>query len=580
MKSIISKITIYTILLAAFAAFASCGTEEIRTDLTLEEWADNYLVDYVEDEKLQGGLSAMIYKDGEILFSGGTGMADRAQGLNIDASTPMPVGSISKIFTSVALMTLVEEGKVDLDTPAGIYLPRLKLDGEYEMKFTVRDLLTHHSGIPGDLFADWFDTDKDHLYELLADRPMFAEPGELFSYANTGFTLLGLIIEEVSGTSFEQYVRNEIFVPAGMSNSYVHPGEANEPLPRGYFSKSDISVPLLREVPAGGFIVSADDMGRFIAALYKSEDILREETLNSMLTAQNRDNAIDRDFEIGLGFWLIDPMGTGELTASHGGDLPPYHSLLITLPEKELAVFVSTNDNGKGGAIALETGLAIVEEVLDREGIARLNNRAGDVVALSDEQMDSYGGLYGTLAGLIELKPADGYLKMKLGRIPLVLEKRENGMYKPQFKLFNLITIPIPQLADLELDLYEADDNQWMGLWMKGVYLGTSSKLGDVSYTDDYAALKGAYKTPGGTNRLEDGSYAISDISIRERAGRYTLNMKLLGQSVEMALRPSGEGRAVTDGTGRAMGDLVRFETSENGDVTVFWSGFELDKED
>lgn len=554
----------------------SCAVEEESENLTFSKWTEQYISDSVKDNKLEGGITALVYSDGEVLYSGAFGWADREARRAMDSSTPMPVGSISKIFTSIAIMTLMEEGKINLDDPAGFYLPRLKLEEGNEMKFSVRDLLTHHSGIQGDLFADWFDNDIEILYDMLRDRPMAAEPGKLFSYANIGFSLLGLIIEEVSGLEYEEYVRNEIFIPAGMENSYAHPGEAREPLPRGYFNKSDISVPKLRTVPAGGFVISADDMGLFFDALYgDGEVLLKKNTLNEMLAVQNGGNIYDRDFEIGLGFWLIDPFGTGELTASHGGDLPPYHSLMITYPDSDTAVFVATNDNRNGGAVAMYAGIDIVEELLNRKGYDLPGKTGDNFKPVSPKEQELYSGTYGTMAGLIEVEPKGEALQMTIGGKKLYFAPRENGLYSARFKLFNRITIPIAQLEMMEFDMYEAGGDVWMGLWMKGVYLGTASKLGDVQYGPEYKMYAGSYEDPGDENILEDGSRAISDIAIFEREGRYIMSVKMLGQKMELALRPDGKDRVLTDGQGRGMGDLIEFDVSGN-DVTMHWSGFSL----
>ena len=241
----------------------SCGNEkpDQNTLITgdkqsLVNWTDQYIDERVEEDKLDGGISVMIYSGGDVLYKNGAGWADKEAGKKIYRNTPMPVGSVSKIFTSVAIMKLVEDESLDLDIPVGIYLPRLKLVDGKEMDFTVRDLLTHHSGIQGDLFVDWFDTDKEVLYEFLKNRPMAADSGKLHSYANIGFSLLGLIIEEQSGLSYSDFIRNEIFIPAGMKNSLVYPGEIDRELPRGYSKGGSISVPVLRDIPAGGHWLS------------------------------------------------------------------------------------------------------------------------------------------------------------------------------------------------------------------------------------------------------------------------------------------------------------------------------------
>ena len=347
------------------------GADAIETTGTVSGWADDHMRRTVKSAKLDGGLTAMVYNNGKIEYAGGYGRAgEEAQ---ISGDTPMPIGSISKIFTAVAVMQLVEAGIIDLDTPAAEYLPKLQLSGDAQMSFSVRDLLTHRSGVPGDLFQGWMMEEGStapmrELYAVLEGRPMAAEPGRLFSYANIGYTLLGLIIEEQSGMSYETYIRTMIFEPAEMKSSLVYPGEISAKLPNGFTKNGAISVPGIRDVPAGNLLVSAADMGSFVNALYDGV-IISEDTLSEMVTVQNAGNPIDRDFRIGLGFWLIDPMNSGELIAAHGGDLPPaFHSVLITLPEKNMAVFTSINDERGGGVLHVDAALKIVEELLERAG--------------------------------------------------------------------------------------------------------------------------------------------------------------------------------------------------------------------
>lgn len=561
-----------------FLLIISCDSPVKDEDITFAEWTEHYIENAVSDNHLKGGVSVVVYFRGKVIHSGGSGWADRENRWEMDGDTPMPVGSISKIFTSVAVMKLVEEGRIDLDEPVGNYLKRLELEDDQQMAFSVRDLLTHHSGIPGDLFENWFDNDKELLYEMLKNRPMAAEPGKLFSYANIGFSLLGLIIEEVSGTTFEEYVRSEIFVPAGMEHSYVYPGEAREVLPRGYLKKSDIPVPQLRDIPAGGFVISANDMGLFFDALYGREPLLLDESaLKEMLTVQNKDNIYDRNFRIGLGFWLIDPFGSGALTASHGGDLPPFHSVMITFPDSDSAVFVAANDHKKDGSVAILAGIDIAGELLKRAGYTLPEKSPASFVTSTSEEQDLLTGTYGTMAGLVEIGPSGEAFQMILGRKKLYFAKKDNGMYTAQFRLFNRITIPVPQLEMMEFDMYEAGGDMWMGLWMKGVYLGTASRLAPVRYGEEFAQFTGSYADPGEENILADDSRAISDIEIYYRNGRYIMSLNLLGQSLEMALRPDGPERALTDGQGRGMGDLLVFE--RDGDkVFLYWSGFALRK--
>jgi len=557
----------------------SCSTGSRQADLprpgnreSFAVWTGRLLEERVGKEKLTGGMTAMVYADGEVLYAGGSGMADAEAGRGADGETPMPVGSISKLFTATAVMMLVEEGRIDPDAPVSAYLPRLKMAGGAENRFTVRDLLTHHSGLPGDLFGGWFPEEPgtenlQQLYPLLEGRPAAAEPGRLFSYSNIGFSLLGMMVEEVSGQAYEDFIRGRIFTPAGMTHSAVYPGENGELLPRGYRKKESLPVPLIRDIPAGNLAVSAADMGAFVRALYGGDPVLLSpDTLAEMQSVQNPGNIYDRAFEIGLGWWLIEPLNSGEKMASHGGDLPPFHSVLITLPERDLAVFVASNDESGS---PMEAALEIVEELMVWSGLPRpVPAEKGGFVPVPEEDKALYAGIYNTLAGPVEVTPRGKGLSLEISGKNLRFAPRENGRYGVQYRLLGVVPLPVAQLEMMEFDMYRAGGEVWMGLWIGGIYLGTFSRLGPVTYSEEFSVYGGGYET-------EEGGGEIDNIRIFERDGRYYLGVSLLGMPVELALRPDGPARALTDGTGRGMGDVLEFRDSAGG-IVLEWSGMTL----
>ena len=305
---------------------------------------------------------------------------------------------------------------------------------------------------------------------------------------------------------------------------------------------------------------------------------MKEESLRQMFTVQNRNNEIDRNFEIGLGFWLVDPMNTGVLNASHGGDLPPYHSVLITMPDSDLAVFAATNDHKQNGLVAINTALEIAEELMVWSGMDRPEAvDKGEFVSVSPATQDLFSGTYDTLAGVIEVEPKNDAFQLTLSGKKLFFAPRENGLYGLEIRLFNQFALPIPQLEILEIDMFEAHGDVWMSLWMEGIYLGAFSKLDEVDYPENYADFVGTYEIDLEKNILDDGSKAIDNVEISQKNGRYLLGLSMLGQNMEIALRPDGSYRALTDGTGRAMGDLLEF-VDHNGDISLHWSGFQLSR--
>jgi CubicO group peptidase (beta-lactamase class C family) len=179
--------------------------------------------------------AALVAKDGEVRFGRAYGLADRERGIANTIETRFRIGSMNKMFTAVATLQLVEEGKLALDDTVGKHLPGYP-NADVASKVTVRHLLTHTGGT-GDIFGPEFDRDRLTLREhgdyvkLYGSRPPGFEPGSRFEYSNYGFVLLGALIEAVSGESYYDYVRENVFRPAGMTSTDSLPESEDVPKP-------------------------------------------------------------------------------------------------------------------------------------------------------------------------------------------------------------------------------------------------------------------------------------------------------------------------------------------------------------
>lgn len=185
------------------------------------------------------GLSVAVVARGETVAAFGKGWADKEGERPLDGATPMPVGSVSKLFTSLAVVQLSRRGLLDLNAPIGTYLPELHLAEEAENRITLAQILSHHGGLPGDFLEGWHleDPGLDAMRALpaaLKGTPLISEPGTHFAYSNLGFSLLGSVVERVGGKPYDRYIREEIFAPAGMANGRVFPEPGDPALPTGY----------------------------------------------------------------------------------------------------------------------------------------------------------------------------------------------------------------------------------------------------------------------------------------------------------------------------------------------------------
>jgi len=228
--------------------------------------------------------AALVAKDGTVLFSGAYGLADRERGLANTLETRFRMGSMNKMFTAVAILQLVEAGKLALGDTVGKHLPTYP-NKDLASKVTIRHLLTHTGGT-GDIFGPEFDRNRLQLREhsdyvrLYGSRPPRFEPGTKYEYSNYGYVLLGAIIEAVSAESYYDYVREHIFLPAGMTATDSLPESEDVPNRSiGYMRPSPFARSLQpntgtlpwRGTAAGGGYSTVGDLARFAEALTSYE---------------------------------------------------------------------------------------------------------------------------------------------------------------------------------------------------------------------------------------------------------------------------------------------------------------------
>jgi CubicO group peptidase (beta-lactamase class C family) len=283
------------------------------------------------------------------------------------AQTPVAVGSTTKPLTATAVMQLVEAGKVELDAPVTRYLPWFNLDDPRSAQITVRQLLSHTSGIPASaaLIGGQEPDALERRVRALEWEKLRSAPGARWEYANDGYNTLGLIVQTVSGMPYEQYVAEKILNPLKMSRSTFEPARAAElGLAQGYVKrKGELRAEKTRLTkaynPAGMLLTSADDAGRFLAALANGGTldgvrVLSQESLDRMLTPVAR---VGDNLEYGLGWFLSQQEGLR--AAVHPGEVLTMGSMFVLVPERRLGVAVLANlDNDGKDEIA--------------EGVARL----------------------------------------------------------------------------------------------------------------------------------------------------------------------------------------------------------------
>ncbi len=316
---------------------------------TLEQKLDEYLKAAKNVMHFSG--TALVAENGKVLFSKGYGMADIDERIPNTPTTKFLIGSVTKQFTATLIMQLVAEKKLSIEDPISKYLTDFpKATGD---KVTIRHLLTHTSGIPN------YTDNRAFMIRMVAagatpqeivasfkDLPLQFEPGTAYRYSNSGYFLLGLIIEKVTGQPYDQCLHTRILKPIGMNNT----GYMNYDIPMlatGYRMNSDKVNPAVKSHPslsfaAGGLYSTVGDLFLWDQALY-GERVLSQELLKQMWTP-----GLDM---YGFG-WVIDSL-YGHERIWHNGQIDGFVSNIQRFVDDSICiVFLSNNESTPEGEIA------------------------------------------------------------------------------------------------------------------------------------------------------------------------------------------------------------------------------------
>lgn len=326
----------------------------------IEVWLDAQ-----KDYEQLPGISAAVIEDQEVLWSGGFGMANKAQNLAMSAETLCSICSISKLFTAVAIMKLYDAGKLRLDDTVNALLPFYDLKQQFPDSgpITVRALLTHSSGLPREAnFPYWTGPDfpfptQEAVKSALGAQETLYPASTYFQYSNLALTLLGEIVEQVSGMSYEAYVQQHILDPLVLGNTRAEMPKAmygkdlaigysalnrqGERPAVNYFQANGIT-------PAAGFTSNVLDLGKFASWQFRLRDstineILAPATLKLMQQVHFSDPGWKTTW--GLGF-VVYKGPNGTTWVGHGGSCPGYRSTLQLDLKNKRAYSVMINAGG------------------------------------------------------------------------------------------------------------------------------------------------------------------------------------------------------------------------------------------
>jgi CubicO group peptidase (beta-lactamase class C family) len=360
MKSQIKARLIYVLLLALVGAQVARAQEAPLVGF------DDYVNKALKDWEVPG-MAIAIVKDDKLLMAKGYGVRKLGDVAPVDERTLFAIGSSSKAFTAAAIAMLVDEGKMKWDEPATKYLPGFQLFDPYVTReLTVRDMLTHRSGLErGDLL--WYGTDYDR--DEVLRRVRFLKPSwslrSRFGYQNIMYLAAGQAVNTASGKNWDEFVRQRIFTPLGMSSSSTSimalKAETNVASPHAKFDDKvqPISWRKIDNIgPAGSINSNATDMAQWVRlhlnqGTFKNERILSSGAVKEMHMPQTvmrleglseKIHSETHFMTYGLGWFLQDYRG--RKIVHHGGNIDGMSALVAMIPEEKLGVVILTNMNG------------------------------------------------------------------------------------------------------------------------------------------------------------------------------------------------------------------------------------------
>ena len=313
------------------------------------------------------------------------------------------LASVSKIYSTAAVMQLVDEGRVGLDTPITEYIPDFKMADERYKDITVRMLMNHTSGIMGStrvnagLYDDNDTYNNDHLLENLASQRLKAEPGKYAAYCNDGFDLLEMIVENVTGMSYTEYVRKNISDKISVTDTGTHIDMyRNEKLvPSFSASGLPLETSYAMVIGTGGIYATASDTAKFGAAFFTGDEtLISDNAKNAMVTRWNDNEYCNGN---GLG-WdeaeMLRYKQNGVKVVGKGGDATMDHAFLLTAPDEKISVAVLSN----GGSSSQNelVAQALMDVILQEKGISITEEELPECTIVDEvpDEYKAYEGMY------------------------------------------------------------------------------------------------------------------------------------------------------------------------------------------
>ena len=530
------------------------------------------------------GASLVLVQGDQVIWAEGFGLANKADQTKVTADTKFMLASVSKVFTATALMKLQEQGKLDIDQPLKKYLPQFNMPSRFKDNgpITPKQVLTHHAGLPSDILRGMLcrqPEDFTQVVHYLNNTQAASAPDLIESYSNPGYSLLGHVVQQVAGQPFAKTLRQAIFTPLNMNNSGIYNGGTYPTnFTRFYNQKGDLGQELpIRDIPAGAIYSTANDLGRFIKAMFNNR-LLQPRTRQQIFSYQNKNVALDLGNKQGLCWFLKEDTQLGQMF-THNGGTQHVRTQMVVIPELAIGgAFLTNSSNGGRVRRMLQSLLkeyAQIKKLQTRHKIKPFERDFSkyQIVKKETQALKKYAGFYANPGiGVFEIQLVNDTLQAHLGNV--------FGQFIPTQHGDFLVKVPGPGIIPSVRMSFQRVQGQLVFIQTRAT--GSKELLGNrVSLTP----LAPSWKDKAGNyqivNKLPGETLILSDFRIVNKGNHLLLQFKenVSGGSQSAALQPTNNGEGYTLGLGRQAGTYFKFTKNAQGKPMLHIYGYEMVKQ-
>ena len=404
----------FTLLL--FPILASLGCAAPSTETTTTAAAADPLVARI-DTFMQASVAAgfsgslLVLQDGKAIIDAGYGLRDRERQLPNTSATVHAIGSITKQFTAACILKLQEAGQLNVHDPMSKYLGGVPAD---KSGITLHHLLTHSAGFPGAIGDDQEAIDGADFTKLALATPLKFKPGTAYEYSNVGYSLLGIIVETVSGMAYERYLHDSLLVPAGVTRTgYRIPDWGKEELAIGYRKDGTrwgtmLDHPTVNGAPGwhlranGGILSTTHDMATWVEALY-THKVLDRTSITTMF-APHVEEGEGAGSHYGYGWAIFNTPRSTRLITHNGGNGVQFADVLFYADEGAIVVLMSNASVRGMQDIAWQVGRMVFDPTFKPEVVQATRSLDGVPEGQAGDRMKALSAIIGSTGDDAALK--------------------------------------------------------------------------------------------------------------------------------------------------------------------------------